>query len=59
TAEALRRHRTFHLPDRTAWVMPREHALDIDTEEDLRLVERLFPGPRAYDPAADAAPHDG
>ncbi len=38
-AVALREAGTFHMPGRTGWVMPWERALDIDTEDDWRMVE--------------------
>lgn len=40
-AAALREAGTFHVPGRTGWVMPWEHALDVDTEDDWRMVEAV------------------
>jgi len=40
-AAPLRAAGTFHLSGRSGWVMPWEHALDIDTEDDWRMVEAV------------------
>ncbi len=42
TAEALRRHRTFHIPGRTGWEIPWQRAVDIDTADDWRMAELLL-----------------
>ena len=34
--------RTFHVPDRTGWELPWQHAMDIDTEDDWQLAELLL-----------------
>jgi CMP-N-acetylneuraminic acid synthetase len=41
-AEALKRHRTYHIPGRTGWEMPWDHGVDIDTEEDWLVADVLF-----------------
>jgi N-acylneuraminate cytidylyltransferase len=41
-AHILRRHRTYHIPGRTGWVMPWLRAVDIDSEDDWRLTELLL-----------------
>jgi CMP-N-acetylneuraminic acid synthetase len=41
-AEALRRVRSFTPPKTYAYVMAREHSIDIDSPEDLRLSELLL-----------------
>lgn len=46
-AEVLRTHRTFHVPERTGWLLPWLRAIDIDTEDDWLLVERLLDAPHA------------
>lgn len=38
-ADALREHRSFHMPLRTAFELPWERAIDIDDEADLRMAE--------------------
>lgn len=48
--EAFRRERSLFPEGTLAYVMPMERSVDIDTEEDFRLAERLFlsaPGRRA------------
>ena len=40
-AAALRRAGTFHLPGRTGWEMPWERGMDVDTEDDLALMELM------------------
>ena len=42
TAETLRARRTYHVEARTGWEMPWDRAIDIDTEDDWRLAERLL-----------------
>lgn len=41
-ADVLRRERTFHVPARTGWELPWQHAVDIDTEEDWQMAEVLL-----------------
>jgi N-acylneuraminate cytidylyltransferase len=41
-ADVLRHARTYHVPNRTGWVIAADHAVDIDTEEDWRLAEALM-----------------
>jgi N-acylneuraminate cytidylyltransferase len=41
-ADVLRRTGTFHLPGRTGWELPWQHAIDIDTEDDWALAELLL-----------------
>ncbi len=41
-ADALRREKTFHIPDRTGWEISWQRAVDIDTEEDWQLAELLM-----------------
>jgi CMP-N-acetylneuraminic acid synthetase len=38
----LRSARTFHVPGRHGWLLPWEHAIDIDTDDDWRLAEMLL-----------------
>ena len=45
---ALRSVGTFHTAVSTGWTMPWEHALDIDTEDDWRMVEAVLA--RAHTP---------
>ena len=40
--EALRRYRKFHVPHRTGWVIPWQHAIDIDSKEDWEMAEMLY-----------------
>lgn len=41
-AEVLRRHKTYHVPNRTGWEIPWRRAVDIDTEDDWRMAELLM-----------------
>jgi len=41
-ASALRRERTYHMPDRAGWEIDWRHAVDIDTAEDWELAELLL-----------------
>ncbi|TET39281.1 MAG: pseudaminic acid cytidylyltransferase [Planctomycetota bacterium] len=41
-AEALRKHKTFHIPGKSGWEMPWQRAIDIDTDDDWKLAELLF-----------------
>ena len=38
----IRQRKTFHIPERTGWEMPWQHAIDIDTPEDLQFAEAIF-----------------
>ena len=40
-AELLREARTFHVPGRTGWEIPWQHAVDVDTEDDWAMAELL------------------
>ena len=42
SAHVLKTERTFHVRDRGAFVMPWEHAIDIDDESDWRMAEWLI-----------------
>ncbi len=42
TSQALRREKTFHLPQRTGWEMDWQRAVDIDTEDDWKMAELLL-----------------
>lgn len=41
-AATLREARTFHVPGRTGWEIPWQHAVDIDTEDDWHMAEMLM-----------------
>jgi len=41
-ADTLRQEGSFHVPDRTGWVLPWQQGLDIDTEDDWALAECLL-----------------
>jgi N-acylneuraminate cytidylyltransferase len=41
-ASTLLAHGTFYAPNYAGWCMPWERAVDIDTEEDLKMAEILF-----------------
>jgi pseudaminic acid cytidylyltransferase len=41
-AEVLRREKTYHIPTRTGWEIPWQRSLDIDSEEDFEIGERLM-----------------
>jgi N-acylneuraminate cytidylyltransferase len=38
---SLRRYRTYHIENRTGWIIPWHRAVDIDTEEDWEVAELL------------------
>jgi CMP-N-acetylneuraminic acid synthetase len=40
--EALRKNKTFYLPGSFAYIMPRERSVDIDTELDFFIAERIL-----------------
>jgi len=45
-SEALRTRGTYHVEGRTAWELPWDRAIDIDTEDDWRLAEGLLSAAR-------------
>ena len=46
SADVLRTQRTYHVEGRTAWEVPWDRAIDIDTEDDWRLAEGLLSAAR-------------